>query len=161
MGGACTRPFYYTKEKGLIFIAVPVHERSESKISFLDNAEKLQQLTNDIVMNDKYVPKKYRYTWTQEVFLLSMHVFENVRRANIIYPKNKEELRLRMKHFINAEHDAEAILSQTAFARKNFSIPNGLQQDWEKLCVNTKNSIRRRRKDDYERFSQLITTNKT
>ena len=42
-------------------MSVPVHERSEAKLSFLIFAEKLENLTADIVMNEKYVPKKYRY----------------------------------------------------------------------------------------------------
>lgn len=36
-----------------MFMSVPVHERSESNLGFMSNAESLQQLTNDIVMNDK------------------------------------------------------------------------------------------------------------
>lgn len=111
-------------------------------------------------MNEKYVPKKYRYVWVQEIFLSSMHVFENVRRANIIYPRNNTELRLRMKYFLEAELDSESVLSQIAFARKNFNIPSGMLKEWEKICINTKNSIRRRRKDDYERFSQELGKNK-
>lgn len=39
-------------------MAVPVHERSESNLSFLINAERLQQMTNDLTMNENYVPKK-------------------------------------------------------------------------------------------------------
>ena len=131
---------------------VPVHERKESTLSFLSNAEKLQHLTNRIVMNDKYVPKKYRYVWTQEAFRLSMNIFKNVRRANIIYPKNVRELELRIEYLMKAESDAEALLSQTAFARQTFDIPNGLQKEWEKLCINTKNAIRKRRKEDADRF---------
>lgn len=137
-------------------MAVPVHERSESNLSFLINAERLQQMTNDLTMNENYVPKKQRYVWTQEVFQLAMHIFENVRRANILYPKDRDTLRLRMKYMIEAESDSEALLTQITFARNNFSIPNGSLKEWEKLCVNTKNSIRRRRKEDYEKFAVNI-----
>lgn len=135
-------------------MAVPVHERKESNLAFLANAETLQELTNKIVMNEKYVPKKYRYVWTQEVFKLSMAIYENVRRANIIYPKSQKELDLRLNFLIDAETDSEALLSQIAFARKFFtSIPPTVQEEWEKVCLNTKKSIRKRRNDDSANFS--------
>ena len=133
-------------------MSVPVHERGVSDVSFLANAEKLQKLTNELVMNEKYVPKKYRYVWTQEVFKLAMNIFENVRRANILYPKDEETLKIRLKFLIKAETDSEALLSQIAFVRETFSLPSGRLQEWEKLCINTKNSIRRRRNGDVESF---------
>ena len=98
-------------------MSVPVHERTESQLAFLANAESLQDLTNKIVMNEKYVPKKYRYVWTQEVFKLAMNIFENTRRANIIYPKSQKDLDLRLHYLILAESDSEALLSQIAFAQ--------------------------------------------
>jgi hypothetical protein len=131
-------------------MAVPVHERGEAKLSFLDNAELLENLTADIIMNDKYVPKKYRYVWSQNVFQLSMRIFENVRRANILYPSTVEIFKARMKYLQLAESDAEALLTQIAFARKRFSIPSGLFEQWEKVCVATKRAIRARAKSDYE-----------
>lgn len=137
-------------------MSVPVHERSVSPQSFLLNAEKLEQMTNDLVMNDKYVPKKYRYVWTQEAFRLSMAIFENVRRANILYPRDEETLKRRLFYLQTAETDSEALLTQIAFARHNFSIPAGSLKEWEKLCIDTKNSIRRRRKDDFERFEKEL-----
>ena len=137
-------------------MSVPVHERSVSPQSFLLNAEKLEQLTNDLVMNSKYVPKKYRYVWTQEAFRLSMAIFENVRRANILYPRDEETLKRRLFYLQTAETDSEALLTQIAFARNNFSIPAGSLKEWEKLCIDTKNSIRRRRKDDFERFEKEL-----
>ena len=114
-------------------MAVPVHERRQAKLSFLDNAELLENLTADIVMNEKYVPKKYRYVWTQNVFQLSMRIFENVRRGNILYPNTIDIFKSRIKYFRLAEGDAEALLTQIAFARKRFSIPSGLFEQWERI----------------------------
>lgn len=131
-------------------MAVPVHERRQAKLSFLDNAELLENLTADIVMNEKYVPKKYRYVWTQNVFQLSMRIFENVRRGNILYPNTIDIFKSRIKYFRLAEGDTEALLTQIAFARKRFSIPSGLFEQWEKACVETKRAIRARIKSDYE-----------
>jgi len=133
-------------------MSVPVHERAISESSFLANAEALQKLTHELVMNDKYVPKKYRYIWVQGVFGLSMNIFENVRRANILYPRDEETLKTRLYYFVKAETDSEALLSQIAFARETFNIPTSRLGEWEKLCVNTKNSIRRRRDGDFNRF---------
>lgn len=133
-------------------MSVPVHERKESELSFLVKAEKLQYLTNQIVMNDKYVPKRYRYIWTQEVFKLAINIFEDARRSNIIYPKTKMEYDRRTELLINAETNAEALLSQIAFAREVFNIPNGLLKEWESTCISTKRTMRKRRNEDAERF---------
>lgn len=135
-------------------MAVPVHERNTAELSFLSNAEKLENLTVDIVMNEKYVPKKYRFVWTQEVFKLSMNIFENVRRGNILYPRNEELFKQRIRYFRLAEADTEALLSQIAFARNRFSIPQKLFEEWEKLCVITKRAIRGRINGDYEKFKE-------
>lgn len=137
-------------------MAVPVHERSESNLSFLINSERLQQMTNDLVMNEKYIPKRYRYIWSQIVFRFAMDAFANCRRANILYPKDEHILKKRLDYLMQAESDTEALLSQIAFARNNFSIPAGSLKEWEKLCVDTKNSIRRRQKEDINRFSKQI-----
>lgn len=135
-------------------MAVPVHERKQAELAFLSNSEKLESLTVDIVMNEKYVPKKYRYVWTHEAFKLSMDIFENVRRGNILFPRNEELLKQRIRYLRLAETDAEALLSQIAFARNRFPIPQKLFEEWEKLCVATKRSIRGRINGDYERFKE-------
>lgn len=129
-------------------MSVPVHERSEAKLSFLIFAEKLENLTADIVMNEKYVPKKYRYVWVQKVFQLSMNIFENVRRGHILSSDATKMFNTRIKFFLLAGTDTEALLSQIAFARKRFSIPSGLFEQWEKMCLMTKKAIETKIKDD-------------
>lgn len=129
-------------------MSVPVHERSEAKLSFLTYAEKLENLTADIVMNEKYVPKKYRYVWVQNVFQLSMRIFENVRKGYVLNSDIGEMFKTRIKFFLLAETDTEALLSQIAFARKRFSIPSGLFEQWEKMCLMTKKAIETKIKDD-------------
>lgn len=86
-----------------------------------------------------------------------MHIFENTRRANILYPDTQEVFDKRINYLMLAETDTEALLSQIAFARKNFSIPNGYLKDWEMLCIKTKNSIRYRIKEDRRKYLKNIS----
>ena len=152
MGGACPRP----DKKGTYKNVSTGTRKKRFTTKLSTECGKLEQLTNDLVMNSKYVPKKYRYVWTQEAFRLSMAIFENARRANILYPRDEETLKRRLFYLQTAETDSEALLTQIAFARNNFSIPAGSLKEWEKLCIDTKNSIRRRRKDDFERFEKEL-----
>ncbi len=99
-------------------MAVPKHKRKESDLQFLINAEDLQQKTHDAVMTDGYVPKKYRYIWTQEVFKMSMEIYENARKANEIYPRDESTLKNRLYLLLKAQTDAEALKGQISFARK-------------------------------------------
>ena len=137
-------------------MAVPVHRRKESDLQFLINAENLQQKTHDAVMNETYVPKKYRYIWTQEVFKISMEIYENARKANEIYPRDESTLKNRLYLLLKAQTDAEALKGQISFARKNFDIPSGTLKEWEKLCVETRNSLKRRREKDFKRFEKNL-----
>lgn len=137
-------------------MAVPAHRRKESDLQFLINAENLQQKTHDAVMNETYVPKKYRYIWTQEIFRLSMDIYENARKANEIYPRDEATLKNRLFLLLKAQTDAEALKGQISFARKNFNIPAGTLKEWEKLCADTKNSLKRRREKDFKRFEKEL-----
>jgi len=137
-------------------MAVPKHKRKESDLQFLINAEDLQQKTHDAVMTDGYVPKKYRYIWTQEVFKMSMEIYENARKANEIYPRDESTLKNRLYLLLKAQTDAEALKGQISFARKNFDIPSGTLKEWEKLCVETRNSLKRRREKDFKRFEKNL-----
>lgn len=137
-------------------MAVPVHKRKESDLQFLINAENLQQKTHDAVMNEDYVPKKYRYIWTQEIFRKSMEIYENARKANEIYPRDEATLKKRLYLLLKAQTDAEALKGQISFARRNFNIPSGTLKEWEKLCVDTKNSLKRRREKDFKRFEKEL-----
>lgn len=137
-------------------MATPVYMRKETDQKFLIDAEKLQKKTNEAIMTDGYVPKKYRYIWTQEVFKMSMEIYENARKANEIYPRDESTLKNRLYLLLKAQTDAEALKGQISFARKNFDIPSGTLKEWEKLCVETRNSLKRRREKDFKRFEKNL-----
>lgn len=125
-------------------MSVPVHERGEAGRAFLDQAEQLQIMTDRLVMNNKYVGKKYRLTWANRVLGYAMNIFENARRANILYPTSQELLDRRIEYLRIAESDAEALQSQITFARTRFNIPKDACTEWELLCTKTRRSLKNR-----------------
>ena len=87
---------------------------------------------------------------------MSMEIYENARKANEIYPKDESTLKNRLYLLLKAQTDAEALKGQISFARKNFDIPSGTLKEWEKLCVETRNSLKRRREKDFKRFEKNL-----
>ena len=138
-------------------MTVLLSKRKEGELLFLKNSKELQVLTEKILMNEKYVPKKYRYCWVQHVIKLSMDIFCDVRRANIIYPRNKELLYRRIRYLQRAEENTGALMSQIDIARLTQpSINKNVFIEWEKLAADTRKNIARRIKGDCENFKELV-----
>lgn len=125
-------------------MSVPTHERSESIQQFLQLSKELQLKTSTIVMNQNWVAKKYRIVWANRALTYAMNIFENVRRANILFPTSQEKLDQRINYLTIAYSDCEALLSQIDIAKTQFNIPYNTWIDWQALCTKTKRSINNR-----------------
>ena len=137
-------------------MAVIASERKEGKLLFLIEAKELQALTEKILMNENYVPKKYRYCWFQHVIKIAMDVFCDVRRANSIYPQSKKQLQRRLSYLTRAEENTYALMSQIDMAKSTQTkINKNVMNEWEKLCANTRKHISLRIKGDLENFKNL------
>ena len=137
-------------------MSVPLHRRKESDLSYLIFAEELQQKTNDAVMNEKYVPKKYRYIWTQTIFNLAIDIYQKTRQIRDIQPFDEYTAKLKLNLLLKAKANVEALKGQIGFARKNFSIPSGTLKEWEKICVQTKSAIATKFSRERENLKDLL-----
>ena len=71
-----------------------VYTRNRKKTPFdvLANAEKLQDLVTLYVMNERYVPKKWRFMIGQDLIKKIDELNDNIIAANSIYAMNEQDL---------------------------------------------------------------------
>lgn len=71
-----------------------VYTRNRKKTPFdvLANAEKLQDLVTLYVMNERYVPKKWRFMIGQDLIKKIDELNDNIIAANSIYAMNDQDL---------------------------------------------------------------------
>ena len=71
-----------------------VYTRNRKKTPFdvLANAEKLQDLATLYVMNERYVPKKWRFMIGQDLIKKIDELNDNIIAANSIYAMNEQDL---------------------------------------------------------------------
>ena len=75
-----------------------VYTRNRKKTPFdvLANAEKLQDLVTLYVMNERYVPKKWRFMIGQDLIKKIDELNDNIIAANSIYAMNEQDLASRI-----------------------------------------------------------------
>ncbi len=83
---------------------MPVYakDRKETNIQYVVTAQKLQIATVRFVMNDKRVPKKWRYMLAQDIVNKVSELVDNVVGANTIFPNTEEKLDGRKKYLQRA-----------------------------------------------------------
>lgn len=88
-------------------------KRGESKMQFLSTAMDLEVFTLKACLD---FSKRYTFLLTNEISDLSKSIFDNVKRANSIYPKTKDEVKLRRQMLLLAYADCQCLISQIQIA---------------------------------------------
>lgn len=91
-------------------MTVLVRKRSVSDLEFYKNAVDIRSYLTRLVLNEKYVPKKYRFIFTIPMINLFHELFKNITTANTIYAINEHELQLRRDYQTLAISNCEQIL---------------------------------------------------
>ena len=83
---------------------MPVYakDRKETSIQYIVTAQKLQVAADRYVMNEKRVPKKWRYMLAQDVINKVSELLDNVVASNTVFPNTEERLALRKKYLQQA-----------------------------------------------------------
>lgn len=103
-------------------MSVIVSKRSETKLAFLDTAEKLAVHTMTICSNEKHFPKRYRWCLTSKIVDAAVNVVALANKANAIYPTGRDEIRLRLRYVNEAIAEVSSLLSLIPVAAKMFQI---------------------------------------
>lgn len=113
-------------------MSVPLDQRHESGIEFIDNARKLFKHT---VTYYKKMPKSLRFLITIRIHDLAREVYISVRKANATRPKTSLDVDIRYRHLTEAKGSLEALLGLLSQARYlyNIKLENYAWNEWGRL----------------------------
>lgn len=87
-------------------------EQSPTGIEFEDTAREIHKELIRLLMNEKLVPKKYRYVYTIPIMNIYHSMRRNITQANSIYANKEYLLEMRLKYQQMAIGDCESIIQE-------------------------------------------------
>ena len=127
-------------------------KRNTSDMEFIANARKLQIYTVKKCIN---FPKRYTFYISQPIANASTRIYEDVRRANSIYPLNQHEAQMRRDCFLRANAELYSLTSQLEVAQEIFGIDMDVMQNWLDIIDFEIRLIKAVMKSDRERYKNL------
>lgn len=86
------------------------HEKTG--LEFWDNAVEIEKILTRFLMNEKNVPKRYRYVYTIPILNTVRRMQAHIVAANTIFPVNEEELKKRRDEQQQAVNACETIIQE-------------------------------------------------
>ena len=118
-----TPPCAASAQKGGETISnVLARKRSVSVLEFYKNAQEIRSTLTRFVMNEKHVPKRYRFVFSMPTIELLNALFNNITMANTIYPINEHELQMRRDYQTKAIGNCEQILQMLQYMLETLPI---------------------------------------
>ena len=127
-------------------------QRNISEMEFIANARKLQIFT---VRKCVSFPKRYTFYVSQPIANSATRIYEDVRRANSIYPLNQHEAQMRRDCFLRANAELYSLISQIEVAQELFGIEMGVMQNWLDIIDFEIRLVKAVMKSDRERYKNL------
>ena len=127
-------------------------QRSTSEMEFIANARKLQIYT---IKKCVSFPKRYTFYVSQPIANASTRIYEDVRRANSIYPVNQHEAQMRRDCFLRANAELYSLISQIEVAQELFGIDMDAMQNWLDIIDFEIRLVKAVMKSDRERYKNL------
>ena len=127
-------------------------KRSTSEMEFLANARKLQIYT---IQKCVGFPKRYTFYVSQPIANAAVHVYEEVKRGNSIYPVNQHEVQMRRDCFLRAYAELQSLVSQIEAAQELFGIEMDTMKYWMEMIETEMRLVRAVLKNDRARYKEL------
>lgn len=127
-------------------------KRNTSEMEFIANARKLQIYT---IRKCVSFPKRYTFYVSQPIANASTRIYEDVRRANSIYPVNQHEAQMRRDCFLRANAELYSLISQIEVAQELFGIDMDAMQNWLDIIDFEIRLVKAVMKSDRERYKNL------
>ena len=90
-------------------------KRSLSELEFWKNASEIRAIFTRYLMNEKKVPKRWKFVFAMPGIGYAMKLMEEITAANTIYPTTDEELAQRRAHQNEAIVACEQIIQHIQF----------------------------------------------
>ena len=121
-------------------------------MEFIYNARQLQIHTIRKCVN---FPKRYTFYVSQPISNASTRIYEDVKRANSIYPINQHEAQIRRDYLIHANAELYSLISQLEVAQELFGIEPEALKFWMQLVEKEIRLVKAVMKKDKERYKIL------
>ena len=133
-------------------MSVPKSQRSESKMQFIETAERLYEYTIRAVSK---IPKAYRLYNGKTIYELAQSGFRNVKAANLIYPTTQHEAEMRRDYLTRANCDFDCLLAEVHVAKNIFGLETKTIVEWIDLVIAEQKYIGAVKASDRKRFKEL------
>ena len=90
-------------------------KRSISELEFYQNAVQLRIDMTRFVMNEKNVPKRYRFIFAQPIITMLRNMINNIIAANTVYPTSESEMETRREYQTRAIINCEQLLQELQY----------------------------------------------
>lgn len=127
-------------------------QRATSEMQFLKTARDLQLFTIRKVVG---FPKRYTFYVSQPIAAIATRIYEDVKRANSIYPLNKHEAQIRRDYLLNANAELQNLVSQLEVAFELFQFDYKIMQEWMAMVDEEIRLVKALIKKDRERYKGL------
>ena len=121
-------------------------------MEFLATARTLQMFT---IQKCVGFPKRYTFYVSQPLAAISTRIYEDVKRANSIYPTNQHEVQIRRDYFIHANAELQNMVSQLELAYELFGFDLSVMEHWMELVDKEIRLIKAVMKSDKARYKDL------
>lgn len=125
-------------------------------MQFFQTAVDIQDKLIEFCMNEKNIPKKYRFVYSLPIIEKAEEMVDNIVAANTIYPKTNEEVIERRRYQTQALADCEKILQKIQSLRRRLGADSGLLKEIVAMIQNERGYIISWRKSDNQRYKDII-----
>ena len=121
-------------------------------MEFIATARKLEIYSIQKCVN---FPKRYTFYISQPIANAATRIYEDVKRANSIYPMNQHEAQMRRDYLIRANSELQSMVSQLEVAQELFGIEMDTLKYWVDIIDTEIRLVKAVMKSDRERYKNL------
>ena len=133
-------------------VSVIKSKRNVSQMEFLHKARELEIYTIKKCIN---FPKRYTFHFTQFLTESSVRIYENVKKANSVFPQNQHEAQMRRDYLLRARCELQSMISQLEVAQEIFGLPENVMEFWVGLIAQELDLLRGVLSNDSSRYKNL------
>jgi hypothetical protein len=121
-------------------------------MEFIATARKLEIYSIQKCVN---FPKRYTFYVSQPIANAATRIYEDVKRANSIYPMNQHEAQMRRDYLLRANAELQSMVSQLEVAQELFGIEMDTLKYWVDIIDTEIRLVKAVIKSDRERYKNL------
>lgn len=127
-------------------------KRGESEVEFLHTARELEMYSIRKCVN---FPKRFTFYLSQPIASIATRIYENVKKANSIYPTNQHEAQMRRDYLLTANAELFNLVSQVEVAHEMFGLEPNVMAYWSEIIEKEVRLVKALMKKDKERYKNL------